>query len=881
MNEENKIFEPIVEEKKGISFVWLLPLIILGILGWVGYESYSKKGTTISILFKTAEGLKEGVTTLEYKGLVLGKVNKIIINDLNSVKVNILVNKDVAKYVALDSSTFWVKKPTVSLTKISGLSTIISGYKIELITALKNEKELNVRNAKYKFTGLEEKPNVDLYPHGYYVSLVATDVSHVEVETPLFYNNFQIGEIASKEFIDNELILKAYIYDKYNYLVNESSSFVMNKALKATFGPSGLDLEISSLYSALVGGITVKTSNDDAKKIKKDDFHVLHEDQEALSKKIDISITLSSAKGIDNNSSIMYKGLIVGKLKGLELTEDNLVYAKAFVYEKFKYLLTDKSSLIIQTPKVGFQGVKNLGNIITGNFIEIDYKKGKEKLDFVIENAEKNGLKDELSLSLYTKDLNSISENSKVYFKNIQIGRVDSFSLTKDFKNVKINLKIDSKYKDLINDKTLFYDMSSKLIELKNLDLNVNYSGIKPLLEGAISVVDISRKAKLTKESFTLYNSYKDVKTLRRIKTEGFIINAYFDNSFALKQNQSITYKGQEIGFVSSVKFNDTKSNVKLFIYSKYKKYLTSKSRFYKKGAVKFDASLSGFIFELDGFSTLMNGSIVLDNSSTKSFNTRTIYSSMDIMKSAQNSIEIIFDDVEGLKTEFSKVTYKGIGIGKVIDISLGLDHKARVKVQVTKDYESFAKRGTTFYLKKPKISLNEVANIGSSVMPVDIGVIRSTQKAFANSFKGYDSIDNVLKHDDAVVLNVTSLHPTSVSADAPIYYKNVKIGKVQSIDLSHDGSKILLKCQIENRYKHLVRSNSEFYDISGFEFKFSLFSGAKVETNTITSILKGGLLIVTPYEYDDIAEPKSKFILKKNTEEGWEKMSPSIKIRD
>ncbi len=69
-----------------------------------------KKGTNISIIFKSAEGLKEGVTPLEYRGLPLGKVTKIEINDLNSVKVNVLVNSEAAKYVASDGVDFWIKK---------------------------------------------------------------------------------------------------------------------------------------------------------------------------------------------------------------------------------------------------------------------------------------------------------------------------------------------------------------------------------------------------------------------------------------------------------------------------------------------------------------------------------------------------------------------------------------------------------------------------------------------------------------------------------------------------------------------------------------------------------------------------------------------------
>ena len=119
---QDLVYQAVVEDKKSISFVWILPLIILGILSWIAYESYMKKGTNITVVFKSAEGLKEGVTPLEYKGLQLGKVTKIDMHeDLKNVKVNILINSDVASYVANEASEFWIKKPTISLTKITSI----------------------------------------------------------------------------------------------------------------------------------------------------------------------------------------------------------------------------------------------------------------------------------------------------------------------------------------------------------------------------------------------------------------------------------------------------------------------------------------------------------------------------------------------------------------------------------------------------------------------------------------------------------------------------------------------------------------------------------------------------------------------------------------
>lgn len=877
---EQIVYKPKIEQTKAISFIWLLPLIILGILGWIAYESYMQKGTNITVIFKSAEGLKEGVTPLEYKGLQLGKVTSIGMHeDLKSVKVNILVKKEASKYVASESSQFWIKKPTVSLTKVSGLSTIISGHKIELSPSFKTEEEYLNGLEKLSFTGLDTQPNDEYEDDGYYISLIANDKDNVEVGTPIFYNRFQIGEIIAKEFVYEKVYFTAYIYDKFNYLVNKSSKFVINEALKVNYGASGLNIEIGSLYSALVGGITVVTPNKEEAKITKEEAHLLYAKKDDLKNKEYFHINFPEANGIEENTPIIFRGIEIGKIVEVTLKKEFL-NSKAFVYEEYKYLLTNKTKFFIEEPVVSLDGVKNLGNIIKGNFVSLDYKKGDFKNSFIaINKKDLNSINNSIKIELLSENLNSISDKSKVYYKNIEIGRVENYALTADLKNVKITISIDEKYKDLINDHNLFYDMSSKLIELKNTNLNINYSGIDPLLNGAIGILaEKSENFKLTKKDFKLHSSYKDVEKLKRVYNLGFIIEADFNNDFTLKPDMAIMYKNQEIGFVKDVKFDDKKSKVNLFIYNEFKKYITNKSRFYKKNVVDFKASLSGVLFEVDNFSSLIDGSIELDTSSNIAFEKTQIFTSQDEMKNSTNSITIVFDDVEGLQENFSQLTYKGVNVGKVTKVSLDKNQKVEVKAILYDDYASFSKEGTIYYLKKPRISLQEIANAGSTVMAVNIGVIKSISSNIQTKFDGLEDQPSVDKSHFGMVFKVEDSTASSVNVDAPVYYKNVQIGKISKIDLSNDGSKVVIDCLIFDKYTKFVRKNSEFYDISGFEMKFSIFSGSKVESNTFTSLLKGGLVVVTPYEYEEIASSDDKFTLVKTLREDWKSISPSIK---
>ncbi len=872
------VYEAQEVEGKKFSLAWILPLVILAILGFIAYDSYAKKGTNITVYFKNAEGLKENVTPLEYKGLQLGKVTDITLSDdSKNVAVNILVDSDVAQFVANEGSSFWIKKPTVSLTKISGLSTLISGYKIELSPKLKTKEEFTQSISKYIFDGLDFQPDDEFDENGYYINLLANDKDNIEVGTPIFYNKFQIGELVNKEFKEEKLYVRAYIYEKYEYLVNRSSKFVMNEALTVNYGASGLNIEVGSLYSALIGGITVITTNKDDEKVEKDEVLNLFAKKDDLKPKTYFSIDFHDAK-IEQNTPILFKGIEVGKIIYVKLQEDMLT-TRAYVYREYRYLLTDKTRFFVEEPTISFGGIKNLGNILKGNYISLDYAEGDFTNTFTA--VSKKDLKNSVNtvkVDLISEDLGSISNRSKIYYKNIEVGRVDSYELNKDLKSVKISILIDEKYKDLINDATYFYDMSSKLVEIKDFDVNINYSGMEPLLNGSIAVVSNIPNAKLTKKEFKLHSSHKDIEKIIREKNKGYAVYAQFDNSFELKENFALVYKNQEIGYIKKIKFEDKVSNVEFFVYDEYRKYITNTSRFYKKSKLDLKASLSGVIFEVDNFTSFIEGSIHLDNRSKIPLGNHEIFASEDIMNSATNSVKIIFDDVEGLQEDFSKLTYKGVNIGKVRKISLNKNQKIEVDALIFDDFKGFAKEGTIFYLKKPRISFQEIANAGSTMMAVNIGVLKGSGAGMQTTFKGFDKEPSIDSAELGNIIRVEDKTASSVNVDSPVYYKNVQIGKVLRVDLSSDGSRVIIDCLIQDKYKKLVRKNSEFYDISGFEMEFSLFSGSKIESSTFTSLIKGGLVVVTPYEYNEVATKNDIFRLHKTLREDWKTISPSIK---
>ena len=54
------------------QFVWLIPIVAALIGGWLAVKTILEKGPTITITFKSAEGLEAGKTKVRYKNVDLG-----------------------------------------------------------------------------------------------------------------------------------------------------------------------------------------------------------------------------------------------------------------------------------------------------------------------------------------------------------------------------------------------------------------------------------------------------------------------------------------------------------------------------------------------------------------------------------------------------------------------------------------------------------------------------------------------------------------------------------------------------------------------------------------------------------------------------------------
>lgn len=96
----------VAEGRRGWSFqfIWVVPIVAALIGGWLVVKGILEHGPTITITFKTAEGLEAGKTKIKYKNVDVGEVKQVTLSDDHQrVVATAEIVKEAGPYLVEDS----------------------------------------------------------------------------------------------------------------------------------------------------------------------------------------------------------------------------------------------------------------------------------------------------------------------------------------------------------------------------------------------------------------------------------------------------------------------------------------------------------------------------------------------------------------------------------------------------------------------------------------------------------------------------------------------------------------------------------------------------------------------------------------------------------
>ncbi|RTR33255.1 MlaD family protein [Shewanella atlantica] len=209
-------------------------------------------------------------------------------------------------------------------------------------------------------------------------------------------------------------------------------------------------------------------------------------------------------------------------------------------------------------------------------------------------------------------------------------------------------------------------------------------------------------------------------------------------------------------------------------------------------------------------------------------------------IKEAGIEVQIHFPSATGIDIGKTLVRYQGLTVGKVVDISIDDDLKG-VNVDLKMDYRAgpFLNDGTKFWLVAPKASITGVEGL-DALFSGNYIAIQPGEGESQSFFEAEINAPAVQPGTDGLVIELSSENLGSLDVGSQLFYRQIPVGQITSYRL--EGSKrILMTAFVKKQYAHLVKTDSQFWNVSGISIDASL-SGIEVKSESLSAILAGGL---------------------------------------
>ena len=216
--------------------------------------------------------------------------------------------------------------------------------------------------------------------------------------------------------------------------------------------------------------------------------------------------------------------------------------------------------------------------------------------------------------------------------------------------------------------------------------------------------------------------------------------------------------------------------------------------------------------------------------------------------------ITITFKSGEGIEAGKTKIKYKDVMIGEVKSVTIAADRsQVVVTAEMFKDAAWLLMEDTRFWVVRARISRNSVSGLGTLMEGSYIGVDAGKSEEPLYEFKGLERPPVIAMDAPGRQFVLHASDIGSLDVTSPIFYRRMEAGEVIAYEPDKDGTGVTLTVFIRAPYDQHVKDNTLFWHASGIDFTVDA-NGVKVNTESVVTILLGGISFITP---DDPAGAK------------------------
>ena len=320
-----------VRRRRRIPAIWIIPLLAVAIGAWLAWDTYSKKGPTITVSFESAEGLVAGQSQLKFKEMTLGTVTKLTLTPDHARVVATVSTTNTAEPLLTDRTVFWVVKPRLFAGSLSGLGTLLSGSYIGMLPGEDGGK------AQRDYTGLEDPPLLQSGAKGRTFLVKADRLGSIGLGSPVFFRDLTVGEVLGWDLgnMAANATIHVFVRAPFDQYVRNDSRFWNASGLSVKLGGAGVEVQVESLRALLLGGVAfdnphVPKAGPATQVSAANHTFPLFSDRQAADasvygRKLNfVAYFPGSVRGLAPGADVTFHGLKIGEVRSVDLT-----YSKA------------------------------------------------------------------------------------------------------------------------------------------------------------------------------------------------------------------------------------------------------------------------------------------------------------------------------------------------------------------------------------------------------------------------------------------------------------------------------------------------------------------------------------------------------------------------
>lgn len=313
--------------KRGISWIWLVPIVAaLAGLSLV-IKARLEAGPTITITFLTADGLEAGKTQIRYKAVAVGLIQNIRISeDRTHVVATASLAKDAAS-LAQEGTNFWVVRPRLGLSGVSGLGTLLSGAYI----GVDAPRVVVHGHSKTHFTGLESPPQVTQDRPGKRFTVKAESLGSLDIGSPVYFRRIPVGEVIGYRLDPDgrDINVQLFVDAPYDRYVTRATRFWNASGIDLSVDAQGLRLRTQALLAVAVGGIAFEEMGEQQTVAAGADtvFRLFPGEQAARARPDGPALHVrmrydQSVRGLSLGAPVDFNGIVMGQVDAIDIDFD-------------------------------------------------------------------------------------------------------------------------------------------------------------------------------------------------------------------------------------------------------------------------------------------------------------------------------------------------------------------------------------------------------------------------------------------------------------------------------------------------------------------------------------------------------------------------------